>query len=40
MSGTLDKSIARAEGFLKRFREKGVTHLIDGKADPGNGQTF
>jgi 5-carboxymethyl-2-hydroxymuconic-semialdehyde dehydrogenase len=36
MSGTLDKSIARAEGFLKRFREKGVTHLIDGKAD----QTF
>ncbi len=33
MSGTLDKTIARAEGFLKRFREKPVAHLIDGKPD-------
>jgi 5-carboxymethyl-2-hydroxymuconic-semialdehyde dehydrogenase len=40
MSGTLDKSIARAEGFLKRFRERPVAHLIDGKPDSGSGETF
>ena len=40
MSGTLDKTIARAEGFLKRFREKPVAHLIDGKQDGGSGATF
>src|SRR3954471_14230662 len=40
MSTTLDKTIARAEGFLKRFRDKPVAHLIDGKADAGSGQTF
>ena len=40
MSGALDKTIARAEEFLKRFRDKPVAHLIDGKPDPGNGQTF
>jgi 5-carboxymethyl-2-hydroxymuconic-semialdehyde dehydrogenase len=40
MSPVLEKSIARAEGFLKRFREQTVAHLIDGKADPGNGATF
>ena len=40
MSGTLDKTIARAEGFLKRFRDKGVAHFIDGKPDAGSGATF
>jgi 5-carboxymethyl-2-hydroxymuconic-semialdehyde dehydrogenase len=40
MSPVLEKSIARAEGFLKRFREQTVAHLIDGKPDPGNGATF
>jgi 5-carboxymethyl-2-hydroxymuconic-semialdehyde dehydrogenase len=40
MSGTLDKAIARAEGFLARFRERPVAHLIDGKPDLGNGETF
>ena len=40
MSTTLDKTIARAEGFLKRFRETPVAHLIDGKPDAGNGETF
>ncbi len=40
MSTTLDKTIARAEGFLKRFRDKPVAHLIDGKADLGSGETF
>ena len=40
MSTTLDKTIARAEGFLKRFRERPVAHLIDGKADAGSGETF
>ena len=37
---SLDKSIEQAEGFLKRFRDKPVAHLIDGKPDAGNGQTF
>jgi 5-carboxymethyl-2-hydroxymuconic-semialdehyde dehydrogenase len=40
MSTTLDKTIARAEGFLKRFGERPVAHLIDGKADAGSGETF
>src|SRR6185295_16161818 len=40
MSTTLDKTIARAEGFLKRFRERPVAHLIDGKPDAGSGDTF
>src|SRR5215212_9077836 len=40
MSTTLDKTIARAEGFLKRFRERPVAHLIDGEADAGSGETF
>ena len=40
MSDVLDKAIARAEGFLKRFRERPVAHLIDGKQDAGDGQTF
>src|SRR5437588_2009788 len=40
MSTTLDKTIARAEGFLKRFRDKPVAHLIEGKPDTGSGETF
>ncbi len=40
MSTTLDKTVARAEGFLKRFREKPVAHLIDGKPEAGSGRTF
>ena len=37
MSTALDKTIARAEEFLKRFRDKPVAHLIDGKPDAGSG---
>jgi 5-carboxymethyl-2-hydroxymuconic-semialdehyde dehydrogenase len=40
MSTTLDKTIARADGFLQRFRGKPVAHLIDGKQDTGSGATF
>ncbi len=40
MSAALDKTIARAEGFLKRFRDAPVAHLIDGKQDSGSGATF
>jgi 5-carboxymethyl-2-hydroxymuconic-semialdehyde dehydrogenase len=40
MSDVLDKTIARAEGFLTRFRDKPVAHLIDGKPDAGSGETF
>jgi 5-carboxymethyl-2-hydroxymuconic-semialdehyde dehydrogenase len=40
MSTALDKTVARADDFLKRLRHNGVTHLIDGKRDAGNGQTF
>ena len=40
MSTALDKTIARAEEFLKRFRDNPVAHLIDGKPDAGNGATF
>ena len=40
MSTTLDKTVARADGFLKRFRDKPVAHLIDGKPDTGSGATF
>src|SRR5882724_12550436 len=40
MSTALDKTVARAEEFLKRFRDKTVGHLIDGKPDLGNGATF
>ncbi|MEN3375532.1 MAG: 5-carboxymethyl-2-hydroxymuconic-semialdehyde dehydrogenase [Hyphomicrobiales bacterium] len=40
MSDALEATIAKAEGFLARFRQKTVTHLIDGKADAGDGQTF
>jgi 5-carboxymethyl-2-hydroxymuconic-semialdehyde dehydrogenase len=40
MSEALDKTIAKANGFLQHFRQKTVTHLIDGKADAGSGATF
>ena len=30
MSTALDKTVARAEDFLKRFRDRPVAHLIDG----------
>jgi hypothetical protein len=40
MSTTLDKTIARADGFLQRFRDKTVAHLIDGTQDLGGGATF
>jgi 5-carboxymethyl-2-hydroxymuconic-semialdehyde dehydrogenase len=40
MSEALDKTIAKADGFLRRFRDKTVAHLIDGKADAGSGRTF
>jgi 5-carboxymethyl-2-hydroxymuconic-semialdehyde dehydrogenase len=40
MSHALDKTLARAEDFLRRFRDQGVTHLIDGKPDNGSGATF
>ena len=40
MSTVLDKTIARAEEFLKRFRDAPVAHLIDGQPDSGNGATF
>ena len=36
MSSALDKTVARAEDFLKRFREKPVAHLIDGKQQSGS----
>ena len=35
MSTALDKTIARAEEFLRRFRDKPVAHLIDGKSETG-----
>ena len=40
MSTALDETLARAEGFLRRFRDGTVAHLIDGKPDAGNGATF
>ena len=36
MSTALDKTIARADEFLKRFRDKPVAHLIDGKPEAGH----
>jgi 5-carboxymethyl-2-hydroxymuconic-semialdehyde dehydrogenase len=40
MSTSLDATIARAENYLARFRKGTVPHLIDGKPDTGDGQTF
>jgi 5-carboxymethyl-2-hydroxymuconic-semialdehyde dehydrogenase len=36
----LETAIARAEGYLARFRTGTVAHLIDGKPDAGNGNVF
>jgi 5-carboxymethyl-2-hydroxymuconic-semialdehyde dehydrogenase len=40
MSNALEKALARADGYLARFRNGTVPHLIDGKADLGAGATF
>jgi len=40
MSAALDAALARADGYLARFRTGVVAHLIDGKPDLGNGETF
>ncbi len=40
MTKTLDDTIALAEKHLARFRKGVVPHLIDGKPDTGNGETF
>ena len=44
MSTTLDKTIARAEGFLKRFRDKPVNFRLvmrsDGSGPGEGGQSF
>jgi 5-carboxymethyl-2-hydroxymuconic-semialdehyde dehydrogenase len=40
MTTNLNDIIARAEGYLARFRNGVVGHLIDGKPDTGNGETF
>ena len=40
MTTKLDAAIARADGFLARFRNGTVPHLIDGKPDFGGGETF
>jgi 5-carboxymethyl-2-hydroxymuconic-semialdehyde dehydrogenase len=40
MNTSLDATIARAENYLARFRNGTVSHLIDGKPDAGNGETF
>ena len=40
MTTSLDDTIARANDYLARFRKGTVAHLIDGKPDLGNGETF
>jgi len=40
MSTALDTTLARADGYLGRFKTGVVGHLIDGKSDLGNGETF
>jgi 5-carboxymethyl-2-hydroxymuconic-semialdehyde dehydrogenase len=40
MSSALDKALARADGYLARFRNGTVPHLIDGKPDIGARATF
>jgi 5-carboxymethyl-2-hydroxymuconic-semialdehyde dehydrogenase len=40
MTASLNDTIARAEGYLARFRKSVVGHLIDGKPDSGSGETF
>jgi len=36
----LESAIARAEGYLARFRNGPVPHLIDGRPDAGDGRYF
>jgi 5-carboxymethyl-2-hydroxymuconic-semialdehyde dehydrogenase len=36
----LDQSIAQAQKYLSRFKDKPLLHLIDGKPDAGSGATF
>lgn len=36
----LEQSIARAQEYLARFKDKPLLHLINGKADAGTGTTF
>jgi 5-carboxymethyl-2-hydroxymuconic-semialdehyde dehydrogenase len=36
----LDTAIAKADGYLARFRNSTVTHLIDGQPNTGSGATF
>jgi 5-carboxymethyl-2-hydroxymuconic-semialdehyde dehydrogenase len=36
----LDQTIAKAQKYLARFSGATLTHLIDGKRDPGSGETF
>src|SRR5687767_1983973 len=40
MSTPFDKALARADGYLARFRDEAVAHLIDGKPEHGSGGTF
>jgi 5-carboxymethyl-2-hydroxymuconic-semialdehyde dehydrogenase len=40
VSEALSQALARAGNYLARFRERPLAHLIGGKADAGNGDTF
>ena len=40
MNAPFDIALSRADGHLARFRNAIVPHLIDGKADAGDGATF
>jgi len=40
MNAPFDQTIANAEKHLARFRQGTTKHLIDGKADAGDGKTF
>ena len=40
MNAPFDTVLARAEGYLARFRRAVVPHLIDGKSDAGDGAHF
>jgi 5-carboxymethyl-2-hydroxymuconic-semialdehyde dehydrogenase len=36
----LEQSVAQAQKYLSRFKDKPLLHLIDGKPDAGSGATF
>jgi len=36
----LEDAVKSAEGYVARFGQETVGHIIDGKPDLGNGQTF